>query len=201
MPPFEFFVIKYANQWELKEKPLHESLSGKSIPDEMISKSLQHFKVGRTFKGLGDKGSKTFIAKALIEVSKCTTINNYPDRVNSLAKLLAKKFGTHNISAASKLLWLRKRYPVLIIDKWAKKSLMDRGLPRTADYEQYSQAWRAEFKSNEKAIQNACKKLKGAKEFSAFWEKIDREVIEIANASWFQERVFDMHLLYLGKNS
>lgn len=201
MPPYEYFAMKYINQWLLKEKPLHENLSDKHITEVWISKSLHFFQVARTFKGLSDGDGKGFIAQTLLDNSKRLTVNNFPDKVEKLAGDFNDKFGSRNISAASKLMWLRKRSPVIIYDKWAKKALVNKGLSKQATYTEYCNAWKLEYVKHQKAIKKACGNLLGIKTFCALWELTDTESREIIKSDWFQERVFDMYLLHAAKNS
>jgi hypothetical protein len=64
-----------------------------------------HFRVARTFKGLSDATAEQ-ISEYLIETSNGE--GTCSDKVTSLAQCFKERFGQFNLSAASKLLWLRK---------------------------------------------------------------------------------------------
>jgi hypothetical protein len=201
MPPYEYFAMKYINQWLLKERALHANLSEKHVSEDIVSKSLHFFQVLRTFKGLSDGDGKEFIVKALLDNSKRLTSTNFPAKVEKLADDFNDKFSTRNISASSKLMWLRKRSPVIIYDKWAKKALVNKGLSKQASYAEYCKAWNVEYDKHQKAIKKACVKLLDAKDFCALWELTITESRDIVKSDWFQERVLDMYLLHEAKNS
>jgi hypothetical protein len=199
--PYEYYVIKYANQWKVHEEPLHKALSGKSFHTTDISKALQFFQVARTFKGLKLEDKKVFISNALVKHSKGLNKGNYSVRVQSLSDELETEFGTNNISASSKLLWLRKRSPIVIMDQWAKIAVIDKcKLKKNIDYNTFSEHWRELFREEEGKLAKACSKLVKAKKFSALYEVEEGKVKEIAESEWFKERVFDLSLLDSGKS-
>lgn len=102
-PPYEYCAARFLNQWESKERPLHAVLSGNPTPIE-VRRALQYFQVARGFAGLSQKGDS--IVRALREASERLDEQNVVKRVSDLADRFVKDFGSRNLSAASKLLWL-----------------------------------------------------------------------------------------------
>lgn len=201
MPPYEFFAMKYLNQWLQREIEFYEDISGNYPSTESISKSLHFFKVARSFRGLSDVGAKEYVIDALLDNSKRLTINNYTQKVMALAECFSDRFGTTNISAASKLMWLRKRSPIIIYDSLARKALENEGLAPRAKYPEYCEFWLDKFLSAEKSIIVSCNRLLEVKDFCSLWDVNKMESREIVQSQWFHERVFDMSLLYRAKNA
>ena len=118
-PPYEFCAHKFLDLWRTEE-PLHKAMSG-TPSARQVRDALKHFRVARTFKGLSDEVAEK-ISQDLVEVSDSEGI--YSDKVTSLARRFKKNFGQLNLSAASKLLWLRKRRPYLIYDDGSSKGFL-----------------------------------------------------------------------------
>jgi hypothetical protein len=111
-PPLEFCAHRFLDLWR-DEESLHDAIRGTPSADQ-IRRALKHFKVSRTFKGLSLLGCEQ-ISKYLLEASNATE-GTYTDKVVALAHRFERRFGQFNLSAASKLLWLRNRTPYLIYD-------------------------------------------------------------------------------------
>jgi hypothetical protein len=201
MPPYKYFAMKFVNQWATKESLLHTALSKKVVDSETIAKALHYFQVARTFENLEKTKNREFIAEQLIEHSKYLTANNFAERVEDLACIFEKKFGSKNISAASKLLWLRKRSPVLIFDKWARVALEKLDGSKIESYLHYAEVWQKHFQSCRLEIESCAHNMAHAQEYSALWNIDLHEFQEITHNTWFAERVFDMYLLQCGRDS
>ena len=200
MPPYKYFAMKFVNQWTSKERDLHITLSKRTIPEDAIAKSLHYFQVARTFKNLEERENRAFIAEQIIEFSRHLTQKNFHEKVEGLSKQFENKFKSKNLSAASKLLWLRRKSPVLIFDKWAKLSLEKMEQKKIVGYEEYSVLWRKHYCSHRHEINSAAHGLIEVKEYSGLWNAVDSEFKETILSDWFSERVFDMYLLFHGKN-
>jgi hypothetical protein len=187
--------------WAKSEVRLHDALSRNEVSDADISKALHYFKVARNFHGIQRKENAGRIASLVLEQSSHLTESNAANRVTSLADAFEKHFGSRNISAASKLLWLRKRFPVVILDSQAVSGLgMSQAVART-DYPAYVRKWRDEFLEVHDEIRVAASKLSGIKEFTLLWESSNAEIKAITSTTWFHERVFDQFLWVKGSKS
>tara|TARA_Y100001970_G_C14069930_1_gene768872 strand:+ start:222 stop:848 length:627 start_codon:yes stop_codon:yes gene_type:complete len=203
-PPMEFFATRFANQWIRSEESLHKALSAKTIEPESISEALGFFQTARPFKGLSNTSIRQEIAAHLVESSKYLTEKNVVSKVNTLRIRLKERFNTDNYSAASKLLWLRKRAPVIIMDKWAKKALLKQGLKlpveeRESHYDLYCSYWRTIYEQHRKDIEAASRSLVNIKAYCELWDLTNSEIKIITHSNWFHERVFDLYLMHTGK--
>jgi hypothetical protein len=201
LAPYEYFVMKFANQWASKENFLYLRLNQRQINEASVANALHYFQVARTFVGLQNEKNREFIAEQVLEHSKYLTKNNFHQKVDSLADQFENRFKSKNVSAASKLLWLRKRSPVLIFDKWARTALEKMEQRNLDSYEEYAIAWRKNYSLHESEITNAAISLIGVRQYCALWNTTASECEEIVLSEWFLERVFDMYLLFHGKNS
>lgn len=141
------------------------------------------------------------VAELLVEHSKYLTPNTVSERVTELAKAFLAEFGSKNLSDASKLLWLRKRSPIIIFDSRARKALNNLSYNiRATDYSEYLNCWRKEFLTREDAIRAAASRLPDVKDFTTMWSDKDDTLLDIVKSDWFIERVFDRYLWEAGKN-
>jgi hypothetical protein len=200
--PHEYTALKFLNQWHNKEMYFHNGLSGRRIDDQALSKAMHYFKVARNFSGLGEEGATSLISDLLINSSRRINQKNFPDRVHALALEFQLKFGSYNLSAASKLLWLRNRDPIIIFDKNTRHSLILLGhkIP-PSDYSGFLRAWRIEFSKAEKDIRRASKRIPGISEFSSMWEHKASDIKEVVTSDWFTCRVFDILLWDIANKS
>jgi hypothetical protein len=196
--PYEYCAYRFLELWERGEKQLHEFMSETPSAGQ-VRLALKYFRVARNFKGLSD-GTAEEISKALIEVSDDREASP-PDKVVLLASRFKVSFNQSNVSAASKLLWLRNRSPHLIYDSRAVNALCRLGKKfDKADYLAYCGAWLEEYKKRSDEISLAARGLITLpREYTAAFELTDCELTQIVNSDWFLERVFDIYLWETGK--
>ena len=107
------------------------------------------------------------------------------------------------LSATTKLLWFRFRWPIIIYDRNACVSLTkELGCRFDArDYAGYRRCWREQFEINAAAIRVACSRLPEAFAYSEFAgdPKSQTEMLQVMREEWFIERVFDLFLWHKGK--
>lgn len=200
MEIYQYLVMKFVNQWVTKEQILHNELSLKDITEESVVKALQYFQVARTFTGLKTQENREFIVDKLLEHSKHLTNNNFYTKVQKLSEDFKQQFGSTNLSAASKLLWLRKKTPVIIFDSWAKLAIENIEKTKIENYSDYSEVWNKNFLLHRDKINSAAKNFINVRHYSALWDKSITECRDIVLSEWFLERVFDMYLLSHGKS-
>jgi len=197
--PYEYCAYRYLELWERFEKPLYSAMSGVHSAIQ-IRVALKYYKVARNFKGLKKDGVAEKISKQLLEVDGCE--KSYSDKVKDLAERFKGKdsFGQYNLSAASKLLWLRNRSPYLIYDKRAVTALNRLGNRlKNADYTLYCDAWLKEYKERSGGISSAAHGLVNLpRKYTATFTLTNDELIEIVHSKWFIERVFDIYLWEIG---
>lgn len=199
VPPYQYCAARFLDQWERKECTLHAGLSRNPTPAG-VRKALASFQVARGFPGLSQKG--VTVVRALRRASKRLNAENMTARVEMLADSFKKDFGTRNLSAASKLLWLRCRSPVLIFDARAVRALQKLGHDmRRPNYFAYCKAWRGEYDKRRAELDKAVVGLAGFQPFTASWYKSPAETRADITARWFSERTFDLFLWEIGGES
>lgn len=200
-PSFEYCSMRFLIQWVRRERHLHENLSNSPTIDG-IREALRYFKVARTFKGLGDDEKADKVVKGLIAVSNELTKKNVIKQVQTLAGTFKKEFESKNLSAASKLLWLRCRTPVIIFDKRAKIALAnlcpEYKKQELANYNEYYECWHYIFKSHQKKIKRSISGLINIKKYTPLCYESDKSFKDCVNNDWFIERTFDIYLWEIG---
>lgn len=212
---YEYCVIQSLLLWVNKERFLHRELAREAPDDEAIRSALRYFKVARNFKGIDQRSTRLRVRGKLVEASKQSNITPW-QRVDDLAKKLGKRKVT---SAASKLLWLRHRWPYVIYDNYAAVGLAffrrlrdSRGHSPTSlngyrmKYEDYYKDWRREYRDHHRiAIESACQQLisLGTERFIVFMplDVTRQQLDKWLSRQWFYERVFDHILWEIGRRN
>lgn len=197
--PFEFCALRYFLQWRRKEEDLHASMK-KGVPGlPEIRRALRYFQVARNFKGLKQDDRAELVRSAILDVRADSNLSP-EQKVATLAQLFKEAGFQHNISAASKLLWLSSRSPFVIYDSRAHAALEDDfGFKADKkDYEAYCLAWRKAYKLNQQAILDAVNKLPNIRAFLPGSTPADGALLALVNKNWFRERVFDIYLWEIG---
>ncbi|HEY0378438.1 MAG TPA: hypothetical protein VGC87_16095 [Pyrinomonadaceae bacterium] len=195
--PYEYCAYRYLELWEKAEKPLHSAMSGMHSAVQ-IRNALSYYKVARNFKGLKEDNVAENISKKLLEVDGSR--GSYSENVEKLADSFKVSCGQYNLSAASKLLWLRYRSPYLVYDKRAVTALnrLSNKL-KNADYTSYCEAWLKEYEKRSGEISSAAHGLVNLpRKYTAAFTLTDNDLIKIVHSKWFIERVFDIYLWEIG---
>lgn len=194
--PFEYCAYRFLELWERYEKSLHSDMLGTPSADQ-IRGVLKHYRVARNFKGLSDEVAEK-ISEDLLEVSDGE--GSYSDKVMSLAGRFKENVGQFNLSAASKLLWLRNRRPYLIYDKRAATAIRLLGSEiEIGNYKSYFEAWESEYEKQSNEISLAAHGLVNLpRKYTAAFSLTDDQLTELVQKDWFIARVFDVYLWELG---
>jgi hypothetical protein len=187
-PTFEYCAARFLDLWIRQERSLYEAMQRPD--DKAIRDVLAHFRVSRSFAGIAGAEIGIRIAALLKEHGKYITPKTAPLRVTSLAA--SPTFGSEsqlNISAASKLLWMRWRTPFVIYDSRALRALQrDNGQLERGDYHAYYHVWRDAFEAAVPRLRVALQHLPRFVAFTALGEGGEREVRAMAHEEWFVER-------------
>jgi hypothetical protein len=161
-----------------------------------IRNLLNHYRVARNFKGLSGKAHT--ISKAFLEVSSGE--GDPSDKVAKLAKRFERSFGQLNLSAASKLLWLRERSPYRVYDARAADALRALGNEiEKADYRSSCETWQREYEPRSGEILLAASGLVNLpRNYTRDSSLSDDQLTKLVQAKWFRERVFDIYLWEIG---
>lgn len=195
---FRFFAMHYLNDWCLDD---HRFVSGLQPTNdtatrlEHLREAASYYKVVRNLKTIEEKERLSGALTAIDSISPPTSDEAVDPAVNALAAALQSIYGMNVISAASKFLWLRYRWPVVIYDDRAIQCLRASGCRiGMCDYGGYRREWKRRFAEREVVIREACAELERVKDFSlASWVP-EGNFRDITSARWFHERVFDKFL-------
>jgi hypothetical protein len=192
--PYEYCAYRYLELWVRIEKSLYSAISGTHSASQ-IRDALNYYKIARNFKGLKEGEVAENISKELLRIDGSR--GSYSKNVVDLASSFKKSCGQYNLSAASKLLWLRYRSPY---DSRAVAALRRMGHKfKNADYALYCEAWRKEFEERSGEILLAAQGLmKLPRKYTPAFALTDDDLTAIVDSEWFIERVLDIYLWEAG---
>jgi hypothetical protein len=196
--PFEFCALRYLLQWQRKEASFHAQMRSPNPELPNLRKALRYFQVARNFKGLKHDARAEVVRDKLLETRARTDLST-EQQVENLACSFGEAGFQHNISAASKLLWLSCRKSI-IYDSRAfialKEEYGHRG--ERSDYQAYCASWKRAYKEAELAVLNAVNELPKVRAFLPGDTPDDDRLLAMVRKPWFRERVFDLYLWELG---
>lgn len=194
---FEFCATHFLIQWMHKEQHFHNSMSGQPSV-EMLRKALKFFVIARNFKDI--KTAK--VSKKIIDAMITVDAHIHPtmeQKVLALASKFKTDFGKNNLSAASKILWMRNRSPYIIYDSRAVNGLKQLGHKfDKSDYVGYCIEWRNAFAASRDQVVRSVRGLHFINRVMPNWPLTREETRSLVGADWFLERVFDIYLYQLG---
>ena len=117
-----------------------------------------------------------------------------------MAARFAIEFEQNNLSAATKLLWLRHRRPFLIYDARAVSALKGMHYKfNLRSYNEYAEAWLTAYKEFRGQVADAVALLPTLQPFVSAWHSTPESIERLVQKPWFRERVFDIYLWERGK--
>lgn len=196
-PPIAYCALRYLLLWEQQERILHEAMRGFPSGAD-LRKVLHNYRVARTFKGIGKRENAERVLDKLRAIGDDNSLTPVA-KVESLTEEFTNDFEKSNLSAATKLLWLRYRGPYRIYDARAVRALKCRGRRfNSRNYGQYAEAWQLEFHTKQVCIDSAIDLLPGLQPFLSQWHETTTSIRQLTTQQWFQERIFDIYLWELG---
>jgi hypothetical protein len=191
------------NEYIVTDRPCIFSLQDKELSVEGVCESLaamaSAYGVSRNFATSETAGSIRFkpVLEALYEVQKPTTEDDSVGCVLSFVEELRRITGKTLLSAASKFLWMRFQYPIIIYDSLTWTHFVREGFlsDTRSSYGDFCFAWRTEFKSALTSIENACREVVPFKRFTLAADMDDDDLTALTSSLWFQERVYDHALV------
>lgn len=196
--PFEFCALRYLLQWQRKEASLHAHMQSANPDLAHLRKALRYFQVARNFRGL-KRDPRAEIVRDKLLGARARSDLSPEQQVEILASSFKEAEFQHNISAASKLLWLSSRKPI-IYDSRAfialEKEYGHKGLKK--DYGAYCESWKRAYEQNVQAILNAVNELPKIRAYLPGDTPADKQLLSLVRKPWFRERVFDIYLWELG---
>lgn len=191
-PTFEYCALRYLLLWEQKEREISQKMREKVPQREALRTALHYFRVARNFPGLAKDDCADRVLKAVTEVgaSDCES----SEKVDQLVCRFNKDFGGKNLSAATKLLWLRFRRPFVIYDARTVAALSCQHDFNKSKYAEYEAAWRDSYKVHRHEIDHAVQCLPSLHPFFTQWHLTPNSMDRLIKHQWFRERVFDIYL-------
>jgi hypothetical protein len=199
---FHFFAIGYLNDWCCDDSRFVAGVSPNRVTSarlELLWEAAKYYKVTRTLPTIDGEDRLAAALQALDSVPVPLTEATVDDAVVGLATRFQELYGRYAISAASKLLWIRHRWPVVILDDRASKFLWAAGGTfGQGNYPAYRREWLSRFAEREQEIRDACADLTAVKAFTLASEMQDDDLCALMSERWFRERVFDKFLWWNG---
>jgi hypothetical protein len=206
---FEYCAMKYLNNWVKTDSIFHEIFKKKGEYFTKFSKkkgsrdivsALHSYKIHRNFGELNDKKCLDIFKHVIHYSSRFEAkIPTTGIIVEELAEKFKEKYGSKNLSAASKLLWLRNKSPVVIYDRNVQHALKNLGYKETTKYSVFLDNWNKEFDKHKADIKKATSQLHKVKNFTLMHDKSVDDFNKVVTSGWFQERVFDIFLWETGE--
>ncbi|MBX3608978.1 MAG: hypothetical protein KF871_03710 [Hydrogenophaga sp.] len=195
---FEYCALRYLHQWLRKEQTHYLRVRQVEPKLDYLRAALSYFMIARNFRGLDKEPRARVVRGKLLEVRAQSGLS-VEQKVSALARFYEKAGFRYNVSAASKLLWLSNRKPI-IYDARAFDALRDvfghEG--RRGDYGAYCKSWKKAYKENKQAILDAAIRLPKIRAFLPADAPDDDRLLALVQRPWFTERVFDIYLWELG---
>ena len=174
---------RYAKVWMDLEKPLARDLGAadRATRLDALQRCAGHFRIARNF------GTSFDIGRGIPRLDPVLSIidplraplraDQLFDVVELTSQRLAGAYGKRGLlSAATKLLWLIHKDPVIIYDSQVRAALR---VP-SGDYRCYVSRWHSLYSRHASGVRTATSLMRGS------GAPFDRE--------WFRRRVFDMYL-------
>lgn len=199
VPTLEYCAARFLDHWARSEKEHFRAMQNPG--PESIRSALAYFRVSRGFSGIKSSETGRKVADCLKTHSQYVTSKTATKRVEDLASAFQGELGFDNLlSAASKLLWLRRRSPFIIYDSRAIRGLKSLGFPtKNGDYTEYYSTWQCAFEAHHREIDRAARTLPKFASFTAAAAMKKFELSKLTQADWFLERTFDQFLWIIGE--
>jgi len=204
MPDFRPYTMSYLNDWCLYDRCFCDHMKNRRLA--VLKDVLVYYRVIRGFAKKHERGVRfaPLLEILATEEKSIKSRDDAIDRVKGFTNLLNRHYRKELLSAASKLLWLIHKSPVVILDSRVAHSLKHSDTSKNT-YEIYVKKWQEEFQRCQPGITKACDELVDEIPFSfagtscsvcsdgACRAHLRDEVQLLVKAGWFHERVFDKY--------
>ena len=200
MNKFKYYGMMYLNDWFQSDKVFVAGISSKNTTESLkvFNRAAKYYKVTRNFPVLEGEERLAMARKLVLNVRDPITDKNVSKKVEALSDRFKASYGRNAVSAASKFLWLRFKCPVVIYDSRALAWLRcnDYDVSSSDGYDVYRKCWLEAFSDDLPEIKKACEGLYKVKSYSLACDESDKDIINVTQSRWFQERVFDKYLWF-----
>jgi hypothetical protein len=203
---FHYAACTYLNEYVVTDEPCIESLQSTALTDdevcEALSKMATDYGISRNFSDVERLEWRRY--RPVLQVLRTASPPAEDDGVDCVLLFemeLKRITGKDLLSAASKMLWMRFKHPIVIYDSLTWKYFVGRGVlnDTKSSYGQFCSEWRAEFDRKLPEIQQACRELIPFRRFTLAKDMDATKLEEITGSLWFHERVFDHAIVNLPK--
>jgi|SRR5579871_423183 len=206
MATYEYCALEFLDMWMLHESRFRAAILGTSEDQQLegLDKAARYFRIARNLhrKYDTDRGEPRY-RPILDLIGTLATAPQTPAQtihtVGSFAVGLSSRYGERlTLSAASKILWLLIRDPIIIYDGQAQWSL---GTPY-GDYGAFVTAWEQRWDQDQRAIEAACATLPNMFQYALCGDLVSRDQVQrISSARWFHRRALDVRLWTEGREA
>lgn len=224
-------ILHYLIQWHALDKNLCVRIHSDEKSERLVAlrEFSAKYRISRNFQRQYDEGRGK---KRLEPALECLESVHCPEsqesgrsqlikNVQQLVDRLKTVYRQNNISAASKLYWLKCKESGIIFDALAKDTIITFSSRLVTDYNSYVDAWLSVFENEASLIMEKCKdlvaRLQNPENETPFIEECKNINYELnlgfaypqsisqfqsyipdIEAPWFHRRVFDVYLWRLG---
>ena len=206
---FNFFALKYLDFWLGSDRQFFMEMANpeKKKRCQAAIDIAKEYKIIRGLRRDPETKLKKDRLEPVIDVlDRLQGVNfdkiNYISLVAEVRQNLEAIYKIVQLSATTKLLWFRFRWPIIIYDRNACEALKKQGCRfDDRDYSAYCRCWREQFEINAATIRVACSRLPDAFAYSEFagGPESQAKMLRVMREEWFIERVFDLFLWHKGK--
>jgi len=179
----------------------HRVLNGEAQNEKLdaIARGASRFRFERELSSAHDLDVGIPRFQPSLEIIDNVTMNeieaNPVEAIIQTSRRLSSRYGNDVvISATTKLLWMKFRYPIVIFDGYTETAL------GTKRIREYFDQWNARYVHYEQSVIEACDILSDSLQFTCDPKVATTEfVVELASADWFRRRVFGTYLYNIGR--
>lgn len=187
-------ALRYLDQWFNTEEPIRRRLRGADREQQRtaLKRGAAFFRISRNFGTKYERDVPRYdpVLDALGSLPR-RCAGGVDEVVRDLARTLKHTYEKNVLSAASKLLWLTYRDPIVIYDSRGRRALGT----RDGDYPAFRAAWEERWANSRARIIQACTDLPSALQWAACGNRVTRhEVATVVRQGWFRRRVLDIAL-------
>jgi len=189
---FNVYALEYLRDWKQNDSVYCKAFQSENPLERknILSPAMAHYDIQRNFPVKYENGRDRY--EIVHKILENTSREDFEKAcIPSLYKLINEfenAYKQHNMSAATKLTWLKYKKPIIIYDSRVRKFLGT----NDKDLSNYYRVWKEEYKYYFKDIQNG---IENMYDFLIDSGNLSDDQMQETNSvifeDWFAERVFD----------
>ncbi len=200
----KYAALNFLNLWLDADRRLHTTVNSGSRSDKLaaLGEAASRFRIARGFRLAHDTelGLERFepILNLIDDLRSDDFTDTLTDSVLAVRDQISSLYGgTNLLSATTKFLWLKLRFPIVIYDRQARLALGTRG----GDLHAYYDAWFDRYAKLRDEIATASLSLVDLGDYTCEPATANPTFLSsLVGEEWFHQRVFDIHLWNIGQN-